>query len=126
MENAGAKALLMETTKLLRKEKEREKELLGLEEHQKSELVTNDQRLRRLQLYLSELRQSAMGASSQALLRRLEEECSVNTYICKQKLPQEIQIRRTEVEILENVYGDPNMNRSEIDNINDKVKGDST
>lgn len=112
---------MLEAAKNLRLEKEREKELTSQEEQQRSQLLLNDQRLRRLQLQLKELRQSAIGASPEGLLRRLEEECSVNNYIAKQKLPQEIQARQMEVKILENVVNESSVSRSDIEDLNNQV-----
>lgn len=93
-----------------------------MESRQKSHLLLEDQRLRRLQLRLNELRRSAAGASARALLRRLEEELAVNSYISKQKLPQEIRVRQTEVDILETVQNEPDLTRSTVEELNDKVR----
>jgi hypothetical protein len=55
------------------------------------------------------------------LLQRLEEEINVNTYIVKQKLPKEIDIRHNEVEILHHVLSEPVMSRGDLDALNSKV-----
>lgn len=107
---------------MLREEKSREKELSLQAEQQRSQLMMNDQRLRRLQIQLKELKQSFVGATPERLLRKLEEECSVNNYIAKQKLPQEIKNRQVEVKILESVMREPNITHADLNDLNNQVK----
>lgn len=113
---------LLESAKAFREEREKEKELLSQAEQQKSELLINDQRLKRIQLQLKELKQSSIGASPEQILRKAEEECSVNNYMAKQKLPQEIKNKEVEVKILENVIREPNITHSDIEDLNNQVK----
>lgn len=56
------------------------------------------------------------------LLQRLEEETSVNTYIARQKLPREIEAREQEVAIMSAVLAEPAMGRSDLDDLNSKVR----
>lgn len=114
-------ANLLQSVKKLRQEKEREKELSAQKDEHSSRLLMNDQRLRRLQSQLKELRQAAVGSTPQTVLHRLQEECSVNTYIAKEKLPQEIAAREAEVRILESVITEPSITRADIDELNNMV-----
>lgn len=112
----------MESAKALREEKQKEKELSSQAEQQTSQIMVNDQRLRRLQVQLKELKQSSAAASAEKLLRKLEEECSVNNYIAKQKLPQEIKNRQVDVKILESVMREPNITHADLEELNNQVR----
>ena len=132
----------------LRVQREREKELINQRQDEEAALSHRDQRLQRLLQQLKDLRQASVGASPQGkstykffpseiyfvriilaslflflgLLQRLEEETSVNTYIAKQKLPREIEAREQEVAIMSAVIAEPTMGRSDLDELNAKVR----
>ncbi|KAK6632280.1 hypothetical protein RUM44_007321 [Polyplax serrata] len=122
IENVPGKTALLESAKALREEKQKEKELSSQAEQQTSQIMVNDQRLRRLQVQLKELKQSSAAASAEKLLRKLEEECSVNNYIAKQKLPQEIKNRQVDVKILESVMREPNITHADLEELNNQIQ----
>lgn len=147
MEGATSYVAMLAAAHDLRVQREREKELINQRQDEESDLSHRDQRLQRLQQQLKDLRQASVGASPQGkcavkipctksvsgniekfffiflgLLQRLEEETSVNTYIARQKLPREIEAREQEVAIMSAVLAEPAMGRSDLDDLNSKVR----
>ncbi|XP_067006845.2 intraflagellar transport protein 81 homolog [Anabrus simplex] len=122
VENMPNKDAMLDAAHALRLEREREKELIMQKQDQQSALNQAEQRVLRLQQQLKEMRRSALGATPQGILQRLEEETNVSTYIVRQKLPKEIETRKREVEILQNVVAEPAMGRGDIDALNNKIQ----
>ncbi|XP_047108512.1 intraflagellar transport protein 81 homolog isoform X1 [Schistocerca piceifrons] len=122
IENLPTRDAMLEAAHALRLEREREKELELQKHEQQTILHHTEQRAQRLQKQLKELRQSAVGATPKGLLQRLEEETNVNTYIVKQKLPKEIEMKKQEVEILQNVASDASLGRGDLETLNRKIQ----
>ncbi|KAK7873068.1 hypothetical protein R5R35_000352 [Gryllus longicercus] len=122
VEGMPNKDAMLQAAHALRLERELAKELAGQKQHQQTSLTQTEHRIQRLQQQLKEMRQAAMGSTPQGLLQRLEEETNVATYIVKQKLPKEIETRRKEVEILQNVAAEPALGRGDIDALNNKIQ----
>jgi intraflagellar transport protein 81 len=87
--------------------------------------VLND----RLGKEYNNIRMTAQGTSSQQLLESIIEETQVLEFMVKQKLPQELLVRQTEVQILEEVIDEPTISREylgelqfKIDEINKEVQ----
>lgn len=56
------------------------------------------------------------------LIQSLEEETRVNTYLMKDKLPNEIQLKKKSVNQLQRVVSEPAMGQSDLDAISKKVE----
>ena len=95
--------LLMEAAKGLRIEKEHQKELQFQIDEQKQGLQRENLIHERMQKEYHNVRSTAQGTSPQQLLDSIMEETQVLEFMVKQKLPQELMIRQTEVAILEQV-----------------------
>lgn len=95
--------LLMEAAKGLRIEKDHQKELQTQIDEQKQGLQRENIIHERLQKEYHNVRLTAQGTSPQQLLDSIMEETQVLEFMVKQKLPQELMIRKTEVSILEQV-----------------------
>lgn len=121
METFPGKENLLEAAKTLRLEREKTKELASHEEQQQEQVAANEQKLRRLSTQLHDLRQNAGQASPEDLLRRLEEECSVNAYLAQQKIPMEIRAREEDVNMYEMVLNQHSLSRAHLDDLNFKV-----
>lgn len=80
------------------------------------------QRLYRLTQQLQELQKWSVGLSSQALLKKLEEEIHVTSYIVDQKLPRELSQQKKEKEVYENVARSSNITKASNDLLNSKVQ----
>lgn len=87
----------------LRQELDRRKELAWQIQDELLSTQQCQQRLHRLGQQLQELQKWSVGLSSQALLKKLEEEIYVTSYIVDQKLPRELSQRRKEKEVYETV-----------------------
>lgn len=91
------------------------------EAQQQNLAAANEQKLRRLSVQLRDLRQHADRSSPEDMIRRLEEECSVNAYLSQQKLPSEIRAREDEIQMFEMVLNEPSLTRAHLDDLNFKV-----
>lgn len=121
VENFSDKGKFLEAAKALRIEREKGKEIIVHEEQQQNLAAANEQKLRRLSMQLRDLRQHADRDSPQDVIRRLEEECSVNGYLSQQKLPAEIRVREDEIQMFEMVLNEPSLSRAHLDDLNFKV-----
>ncbi|PSN57775.1 hypothetical protein C0J52_07269 [Blattella germanica] len=122
VENIHNKDSMLEAAHALRLEREREKSIMNQKQEQQTSLNQTEQRVQRLQQQLKDMRQAALGATPKGLLQRLEQETNVNSYIVKQKLPKEIDMRNNEVEILQLVLSEPAMGRGDLDALNSKIQ----
>lgn len=129
LEKVPQEDLLLEAAHNLRVERERQKELQSQIDEQKLGLQRANIVNERLKKELNNARLTAQGASPQNLLENLIEEVQVLEFMVQQKLPQEFQARKTEVQILEDILNEPNLNRdylyelqSRVDEINTDVQ----
>lgn len=113
--------LLLEAAKSLRIEKDQQKELQSQIDEQKLGLqrvnVLND----RLQKECHNIRLTTQGTSPNQMLEAIIEETQVLEFMVKQKLPQELLVRQTEVQILEEVIDEPNITREYLSELQYKV-----
>lgn len=93
--------LLLEAAKSLRIEKDQQKELLAQIDEQKQGLHRASVIGDRLQKEFQNIRLATQGTSPQQMLDAITEETQVLEFMVKQKLPQELMLRQTEVQILQ-------------------------
>ncbi|XP_055523843.1 intraflagellar transport protein 81 homolog [Wyeomyia smithii] len=113
--------LLLEAANSLRIEKERQKELLSQIEEQKQALHRANMIHDRLQKDLHNAKMSVQGATAQNLMESLIEETQVLEFMVQQKLPQELAQRRSEVQTLQEVIDEPQITRSDLLELQNKV-----
>ncbi|KAG7263000.1 hypothetical protein CRUP_016517 [Coryphaenoides rupestris] len=113
---------MLELVRQLRMEKEREESLAHQKQEQKNQLFRAEQRLRASQQKLKDLRQASVDADPESLMRRLEEEIKVNTYIVMEKLPKELESTRRSLQLLQKVSSEPTLGPAELQELEDKVK----
>lgn len=113
--------LLLEAAKALRIEKDQQKDLTTQIEEQKQQLqrasVTNE----RLQKEHQNIRMQTQGTTPKQMLDGIIEEAQVLEFMVKQKLPQELLLRQTEVQILEEVIDEPNIGREYLQDLQYKI-----
>ena len=63
-----------------------------------------------------------MFAGSPGLMKRLEEEIKINTYIVMEKLPKELESTRRSLHFLQKVASEPSLGPAELQEMEDKVK----
>ncbi|XP_047236250.1 intraflagellar transport protein 81 homolog [Girardinichthys multiradiatus] len=113
---------MLEQARQLRVEKEREESLTHQKQEQKNQLFQAEQRLLRLQQQLKDLRQAAADATPDSLMRRLEEEIKINTYMVTEKLPKELEGMRRTVQCMQKVVSEPAMGQGDLQGMEDKIK----
>ncbi|XP_069022328.1 intraflagellar transport protein 81 homolog [Embiotoca jacksoni] len=113
---------MLEQASQLRVEKEREESLTHQKQEQKNQLFQAEQRLLRSQQQLKDLRQAAADANPESLMKRLEEEIKINSYMVSEKLPKELEGMRRTVRYLQKVASEPAMGQAELQELADKIK----
>jgi intraflagellar transport protein 81 len=113
--------LLLESARSLRIEKDQQKELQGQIDEQKQ----GSQRARivseRLQKEFQNIHHATQGTSPQQMLDAIIEETQVLDFMVKQKLPQELNVRQNEVQILQDVIDEPNISRDYLAELQYKI-----
>lgn len=56
------------------------------------------------------------------LLRRLEEEVKINSYMVSEKLPRELEAMRRSVHFLQKVAAEPVMGQADLEELEEKVR----
>uniref|UniRef100_A0A3P8RRC0 Intraflagellar transport protein 81 homolog n=1 Tax=Amphiprion percula TaxID=161767 RepID=A0A3P8RRC0_AMPPE len=113
---------MLEQARQLRVEKEREESLTHQKQEQKNQLFQAEQRLLRSQQQLKDMRQAATDANPESLMKRLEEEIKVNSYMVSEKLPKELEGMRRTVHYLQKVALEPAMGEADLQELEDKIK----
>ena len=113
--------LLLEAAKSLRVEKDQQKELQTQIDEQKQGVQRASVLGERLQKEFQNIRQATQGTSPQQMLESIIEETQVLEFMVKQKLPQELLVRQTEVQILQEVIEEPNISREYISDLQYKI-----
>ncbi|CAJ1068326.1 intraflagellar transport protein 81 homolog [Xyrichtys novacula] len=114
---------MLEQARQLRVEKEREEALAHQKQEQKNQLFQAEQRLQRSQQQLKDLRQAAADAKPESLMKRLEEEIKINSYMVSEKLPKELEGMRRTVQNLQKIASEPAMGQADIQDLEDRIKG---
>ncbi|XP_027889383.1 intraflagellar transport protein 81 homolog [Xiphophorus couchianus] len=113
---------MLEQARQLRVEKEREESLTHQKQEQKNQLFQAEQRLLRLQQQLKDLRQAAADAHPESLMKRLEEEIKINSYMVTEKLPKELEGLRRTVQYMQKVSSEPAMGQADLQDMEGKIK----
>ncbi|XP_064639360.1 intraflagellar transport protein 81 homolog [Lineus longissimus] len=113
---------MLNVARSLRLERDRETSLTAQKQEQKNTITHFDQRISRLQNQLKDVRASAVGATPEGLLQRLEEEVKTNNYIVTEQLPKQISNRKKAVTDLQKVVSEPAMGQSDLDVLIEKIR----
>ncbi|XP_019949145.1 intraflagellar transport protein 81 homolog [Paralichthys olivaceus] len=113
---------MLDQARQLRVENEREESLTHQKLEQKNQLFQTEQRLQRSQQQLKDLQQAAADANPESLMKRLEEEIKINSYMVSEKLPKELERMRHTVQYLQKVATEPAMGQADLQNLEDKIK----
>lgn len=113
--------LLLETANSLRIERERQKELQVQVDDQKQSLNKANLMYERMKKELYNARIASQGSTPEHLMETLLEETQVLEFMIQQKLPQELLARQTEVQILQDIMGEPNISREYLLDLQMKV-----
>ncbi|KAK1892674.1 Intraflagellar transport protein 81 like [Dissostichus eleginoides] len=110
---------MLDQARQLRVEKEREESLTHQKQEQKNQA---EQRLQRAKQQLKDLRQAAADANPESLMKRLEEEIKINSYMVSEKLPKELEAMRRSVQYLQKISSEPAMGQADLQELEDKIK----
>ncbi|XP_041976928.1 intraflagellar transport protein 81 homolog [Aricia agestis] len=108
---------LLEVSKRLRLQQQRAKELEHQYDVQQSQLNMLAEQLRR---YLS-VAHGAAPKTSGDVIKHLQDEIQLNTYLMKEKLPQELEGLQKELNIMQAIATEQHPSRSDITLIQDKI-----
>ncbi|XP_072289549.1 intraflagellar transport protein 81 homolog isoform X1 [Eucyclogobius newberryi] len=122
VESVSSHQRMLEQARQLRVEKEREEALAHQKQEQKNQLFQAEQRLQRSQQQLKDLRQASADASPESLMKRLEEEIKINSYMVFEKLPKELDSMRRTMQYVQKVISEPAMGQADIQEMEDKIK----
>nr|XP_040052696.1 intraflagellar transport protein 81 homolog [Gasterosteus aculeatus aculeatus] len=122
VESVSTHQRMLEQASQLRVEKEREESLSHQKQEQKNQLFQAEQRLQRSQQQLKDLRQAAAGANPESLMKRLEDEIKINSYMVSEKLPKELEGVRRTVQYLQKVASEPAMGQADLQELEDKIR----
>ncbi|XP_020492080.2 intraflagellar transport protein 81 homolog [Labrus bergylta] len=123
VESVASHQRMLEQARQLRVEKEREESLTHQKQEQKNQLFQAEQRLQRNQQQLKDLRQSSADSNPESLMKRLEEEIRINSYMVSEKLPKELEGMRRTVQYLQKITSEPAMGQADLQELEDQIKG---
>ncbi|XP_063822253.1 intraflagellar transport protein 81 homolog isoform X2 [Ostrinia nubilalis] len=110
---------LLNTSRSLRMQQEKTKELENQYETQQSQLKIASDQLKR---YLNVIHgQSAAPKTVNDVIKHLKEEVQLNSYLVKEKLPQETGNLQKELNIMQNIATEQHLTRSDLVLVQDKI-----
>ncbi|XP_032514188.2 intraflagellar transport protein 81 homolog [Danaus plexippus] len=110
---------LLAVSKLLRVQQEKAKELESQYNMQQAQLKTASEQLKR---YLNVMHgQSATPKTAADVIKHLEEEIQLNSYLIKEKLPQETASLQKELNIMQTIAMEQHPTRSDLIVLQDKI-----
>ncbi|XP_046854329.1 intraflagellar transport protein 81 homolog [Xenia sp. Carnegie-2017] len=112
---------LISSARNLRIVREQETDLKQQMMDQKNQLLYAEQRYRRQQQTLNNARSQGAGTNGADLLRKLEEEYKVNSYLYQEKIPKDIAAKQKAVTDIQRVIDEPAMGQSELDQLNRQI-----
>lgn len=113
--------LLMDAAKNLRVEKDKQKELLTQLNEQKQAMQRVININDRLQKEHNNIRNTTLGTTPKQMLEGVIDESQVLEFMVKQKLPQELSLRQTEVQILQQVINEPTIGKEYLQDLQKKI-----
>lgn len=118
--------VMMNVAKNLRVERDREKKISQQKQEQMTNIQHLDQRIKRMDNQLRDMRQASVGATPDTMIDRLEEETRANSYIVKEQLPKDVASRRKMIQDLQKVVAIPAMGQSDLDELNSQITAMNT
>ncbi|BES89381.1 Hypothetical protein NTJ_02188 [Nesidiocoris tenuis] len=122
LEAVENKEALLEASRALRLERERQKELAAQRANEIELMQELQETSARLTQQLSDLRAASHGTTPEGLVRNLEEEVKMNEYIASEKLPKEIEAKKKEVEILSRIANAPPPSSEALEILRQKIE----
>jgi len=122
VETIANKDKLIQAAQSLRREREKETNTLEQRQTQKNQLNYAEQKMKRMHTQLKDLQVAGLGINAEDLLKRIEEENQVNTFLTQEKLPKEAESRSAYLCTLQKVADEPAMGQTELDVLNNQMK----
>ncbi|BFZ00683.1 hypothetical protein BsWGS_03721 [Bradybaena similaris] len=112
---------MMMVAKNLRVERDKEKKLAAQKQDQLTAIAHLDQRIKRLEVQLRDMRQASVGATAESMIHKLDEETRTNGYIVKEQLPRDIGNKKKLIQNLQKVVSVPAMGHSDLEELNAQI-----
>ncbi|XP_028405978.1 intraflagellar transport protein 81 homolog isoform X1 [Dendronephthya gigantea] len=106
----------------LRIAREQETDLRQQMIDQKNQLLHAEQKYQRQQQQLKNTRSQGVGTTGSDLVRKLEEECKINSYLCQDKIPKDIEAKQKAIGDIQRVIDEPAMGQSDLDQLNQQIR----
>uniref|UniRef100_A0A8D2N6V3 Intraflagellar transport protein 81 homolog n=1 Tax=Zonotrichia albicollis TaxID=44394 RepID=A0A8D2N6V3_ZONAL len=113
---------MLEIARQLRLEKEREESLAQQKQEQKSQLFHTEQRLQRAQVQLKEMQHMVADSKPESLMKKLEEEINFNSYLVNEKIPREMESKKTSVYFLQKLVAEPAMTQADLSALESEIE----
>ncbi|XP_054144800.1 intraflagellar transport protein 81 homolog isoform X2 [Melozone crissalis] len=113
---------MLEIARQLRLEKEREESLAQQKQEQKSQLFHTEQRLQRAQVQLKEMQHMVADSKPESLMKKLEEEINFNSYLVNEKIPREMESKKTSVYFLQKLVAEPAMTQADLTALESEIE----
>ncbi|XP_025079923.1 intraflagellar transport protein 81 homolog [Pomacea canaliculata] len=113
--------VMMNVAKNLRVERDREKKIASQKQEQLTIVQHLEQRIKRMENQLRDMRQASVGATPETMIERLEEETRASGYMVKDQLPKDLASRRKMIQDLQKVVAIPAMGQSDLDELNNQI-----
>ncbi|XP_059177446.1 intraflagellar transport protein 81 homolog [Physella acuta] len=112
---------MMTVAKNLRIERDREKKLAVQKQEQQTTITHLEQRIKRLEAQLRDMRQASIGATPSSMIQKLEEETRTNGFIVKEQLPKDITQKKKMIQNLQKVVSVQAMGNDDLLELNSKI-----
>ena len=112
---------LLEASRRLRKEKNREVELGETLQEQQHDILMAQHKIERLSLHLRDLQSASSGSSVEAVTAKLEEENRLNRNLLQETLEKKLEVQSKTCMELESVLSDPATNEADLAKIQEQT-----
>uniref|UniRef100_A0A914CP04 Intraflagellar transport protein 81 homolog n=1 Tax=Acrobeloides nanus TaxID=290746 RepID=A0A914CP04_9BILA len=106
----------------LRQETEHNQELQHQRQEQRNALVRIEQRIQRLTRMLADLKREKDNIDPEKYLARLQKEIETNTYVLNEKLLNEIEVVKKNIEGVNKILNMRSVNQADVGNLKQKVE----
>ncbi|XP_038008722.1 intraflagellar transport protein 81 homolog isoform X2 [Motacilla alba alba] len=91
-------------------------------ERLKKRLFHTEQRLQRAQVQLKEMQHMVADSKPESLMKKLEEEINFNSYLVNEKIPREMESKKTSVYFLQKVVAEPAMTQTDLTAVESEIE----
>ena len=112
---------LLDACRKLRKERDRQDELVEQRTAQKNQLLHTQQKMQHLEAQLTELAVSSEGLTAEKLTAQLEEENHLKHILTQETLPKKLAAKKKECADIEQVLSEPLLSQASLDALQQQI-----